>query len=262
VTQLAFRTLCGAVMALGLFGASNVAARQAVSPDVHYVPTPTQVVDRMLELASPASGELLMDLGSGDGRIPIAAVKRFGVRAIGIDIDPKRISEAKANAKAAGVEDKVEFRQANLFESDISKANVITLYLLETLNAKLRPRLLEELQPGSRIVSHAFSMGDWQPETQERVDGRSVYFWIVPARIEGRWRMDGGTSAGAELDLKQTYQMVSGTARLDGREIPIQDGRLRGAEFTFKLDGQTYTGKADGSSIVSTGGDTWRASRY
>ncbi|MDC7789493.1 methyltransferase domain-containing protein [Rhodoplanes sp. TEM] len=151
-------------------------------PDVHYVPTPEPVVERMLELADPKPGELLMDLGSGDGRIPITAVKKYGVRAIGIDIDPVRISEAKANAREAGVEDKVEFRQENLFEADIAKADIVTLYLLESLNLRLRPRLLAELKPGTRIVSHSFSMGDWAPDRRETVDGRQVYFWTVPEK--------------------------------------------------------------------------------
>ena len=149
-------------------------------PDVHYVPTPEPVVERMLELAAPKPGELVIDLGSGDGRIAITAARKYGVRAIGIDIDPDRVAEAKANAKAAGVADKVEFRQENLFQTDIAEANVVTLYLLESLNLKLRPRLLAELKPGTRIVSHAFSMGDWTPDRKETVDGRQVYFWTVP----------------------------------------------------------------------------------
>jgi len=137
VTQPAFRSLIGVVVVLGLLGLSTVApARLGAKPDVIYVPTPTEVVDRMLELAKPVQGELLMDLGSGDGRIPITAAERYGVHAIGIDIDPQRISEAQSNAKIARVENAVEFRQENLFETDISKANVITLYLLNELNVK------------------------------------------------------------------------------------------------------------------------------
>lgn len=156
-----------------------VAARE---PDVVFVPTPPEVVDKMLELAEVRDGDVLYDLGSGDGRIPIAAAKKFQLRAVGIDIDPERIREARANASAAGVTDEVSFRQADLFTSNISDATVVTLYLLDSLNEKLRPRLLTELKPGTRIVSHAFRMGDWQPERTAEVDGRMVYFWRIPAR--------------------------------------------------------------------------------
>ena len=173
-----------AALAAGLFVAPAPAqtADDNVRPDIHYVPTPQNVVDRMLELAAPKPGEFVVDLGSGDGRIPITAAKRYGVRALGIDIDPVRISEANRNAEAAGVTDKVEFRRENLFETDIAKADVVTLYLLEDLNLRLRPRLLSELRPGARIVSHAFSMGDWKPDHHEQVDGRHVYLWTVPAK--------------------------------------------------------------------------------
>ncbi|MDQ2084245.1 class I SAM-dependent methyltransferase [Xanthobacteraceae bacterium Astr-EGSB] len=183
--QLAvFRPLLGlgvaAIMAAGILSAPAQPAGEA-KPDVHFVPTPQKVVDRMLDLARPKPGELLVDLGSGDGRIPITAAKKYGVRALGVDIDPERIAEAEANARQAGVTDKVEFKRENIFETDFSKADVVTLYLLETLNLKLRPRLLSELRPGTRIVSHAFSMGDWKPDRHETVDGRSVYLWTVPA---------------------------------------------------------------------------------
>jgi cyclopropane fatty-acyl-phospholipid synthase-like methyltransferase len=158
------------------------AARPARTPDVVYVPTPQPVVDAMLKLANVKKGDVLYDLGSGDGRIPITAAKRFGVRAIGIDIDPERIAEAKENAKKAGVTNLVTFRNADLFTSNISEASVVTLYLLDTLNLKLRPKLLRELKPGTRIVSHAFTMGDWEPQQTQEVDGRMIYFWTVPAR--------------------------------------------------------------------------------
>ena len=158
------------------------AARPARTPDVVYVPTPQPVVDAMLKLANVRKGDVLYDLGSGDGRIPITAAKGFGVRAVGIDIDPERIAEANENAKTAGVTNLVSFRNADLFTSDFSEATVVTLYLLDTLNLKLRPKLLRELKPGTRIVSHAFSMGDWEPQQTQEVDGRMIYFWTVPAR--------------------------------------------------------------------------------
>ena len=155
------------------------AAAPARTPDVIFVPTPQQVVDEMLKIANVKKGDVLYDLGSGDGRIAITAAKRYGIRAVGIDIDPQRIAEANANAKKEGVTDKVTFKNADLFTSDISEATVVTLYLLPRLNVKLRPKLLNELKNGTRIVSHAFDMGDWQPEKHVKVDGRDVYFWTV-----------------------------------------------------------------------------------
>ena len=153
------------------------------NPDVHFVPTPQPVVDAMLTLAEVRDGDVLYDLGSGDGRIPITAATRHKVRAVGIDIDPERIEEARANAEAAGVTDKVTFRQEDLFEADFSDATVVTLYLLQSLNEKLKPRLLSELKPGTRIVSHSFSMGDdWPPEQTVKVDHSTIYRWTVPPR--------------------------------------------------------------------------------
>ncbi|MFL9841216.1 class I SAM-dependent methyltransferase [Sphingomonas sp. ST-64] len=158
------------------------AVTQGQTPDVIYVPTPPEVVEAMLDMVALRDGDVLYDLGSGDGRIPIAAAKRRQVRATGIDIDPQRIREARANAAAAGVSDAVTFKQADLFTSDFSDASVVTLYLLDTLNEKLRPKLLAELKPGTRIVSHAFRMGDWAPEKQQTINGRTIYFWTVPPR--------------------------------------------------------------------------------
>ena len=150
------------------------------APDVVYVPTPDEVVEAMLKVAGVSSKDVLYDLGSGDGRIPITAAKKFGTRGVGIDIDPQRIQEANEKLKKAGVGDKVRFIQGDLFELDLSKATVITLYLLPTLNMKLRPSLLK-LKPGTRIVSHDFDMGDWKPEKTLQVGGKTVYFWRVPA---------------------------------------------------------------------------------
>jgi SAM-dependent methyltransferase len=149
------------------------------TPDVVFVPTPQEVVDEMLKVAGVGAKDVLYDLGSGDGRIPITAAKRWGTRGVGVDIDPNRIAEANANARAAGVTDKVKFVQGDLFEMDLSPATVITLYLLPDLNVKLRPTLLK-LKPGTRIVSHDFSMGDWKPEKRIEKGGRTVYFWTVP----------------------------------------------------------------------------------
>ncbi len=160
--------------------AGQAAATPTRTPDVVFVPTPEEVVDAMLKVAKVTNRDVVYDLGSGDGRIAIAAAKEHGARAIGIDIDPERIAEANENAKKAGVTDKVRFIQADLFESNISEATVVTLYLLPSLNLKLMPKLMKELKPGTRIVSHAFDMGDWEPEQELEVDGRKVYYWTIP----------------------------------------------------------------------------------
>jgi len=151
------------------------------TPDVIYVPTPQEVVDAMLKVAKVGKNDVLYDLGSGDGRIVVTAAKLYGTRGTGVDIDPQRISEARENAKKEGVTDKVTFIQGDLFEQKISDATVVTLYLLPSLNLKLRPKLWKELKPGTRIVSHAFDMGDWKPEQELDVNGRKVYFWTIPA---------------------------------------------------------------------------------
>ena len=149
------------------------------TPDVIFVPTPQTVVDEMLKVTNVRKGDVLYDLGSGDGRIVIAAAKRFGVRGIGIDIDPQRIAEANENARKEGVAHLVTFKQADLFATDISEATVVTLYLLPRLNVKLRPKLFAELKNGTRIVSHAFDMAEWEPEKHLKVDGRDVYYWTI-----------------------------------------------------------------------------------
>ena len=151
-------------------------------PDVIFVPTPQEVVDKMLELGRVAKGDILYDLGSGDGRIPITAARKYGIKATGIDIDPDRIREANENASKAGVTRLVEFRQEDLFKADFHDATIITLYLLPDLNVKLRPKLWDELKPGTRIVSHQFEMGTWKPEKKLESNGRTIYFWTVPPK--------------------------------------------------------------------------------
>jgi len=148
-------------------------------PDVIFVPTPQNVVDAMLELAKVGPGDVVYDLGCGDGRLVITAAKR-GARGVGIDINPERIEESQVNAREAGVTDRVEFRNEDLFEADISQATVVTLYLLRSLNLKLQPKLFRDLKPGTRIVSHSFDMGDWEPEEEMSVEGRRIYFWTIP----------------------------------------------------------------------------------
>ena len=151
-------------------------------PDVIFVPTPHEVVEDMLRLANVRKGDVLYDLGSGDGRIAITAAKKYGIKAVGIDIDPERIREANENARKAGVANLVEFRQEDLFKADFREATVVTLYLLPDLNVKLRPRLWEELKPGTRIISHQFDMGTWKPDKRLESNGRVVYFWTIPAK--------------------------------------------------------------------------------
>ena len=179
------------LLATGSAGALDSATRAQIergdrAPDVIFVPTPQEVVEDMLRLANVKKGDVLFDLGSGDGRIPVTAARLYGIRAVGIDIDPERIREAQDNAKKNGVESLVQFRLQDLFEADFREATVVTLYLLPDLNLKLRPRLLAELKPGTRIVSHQFDMGDWKPAKKLESSGRTVYFWVVPERKKPR----------------------------------------------------------------------------
>ncbi|WP_242344443.1 SAM-dependent methyltransferase [Anaeromyxobacter terrae] len=163
------------------------AHKPAREPDVIYVPTPERVVAAMLDLAHVGKGDVVYDLGCGDGRIVVAAAKRGARKAVGVDIDPERVAEARANVRAAGVGDRVQIREGDLFEMDLSDATVVTLYLLPDLNLKLKPKLLA-LRPGTRIVSHAFDMGEWKPAQVRQVDGKTVYFWTVPPRAKAQAR--------------------------------------------------------------------------
>jgi precorrin-6B methylase 2 len=157
------------------------------APEVPFVPTPEPAVEGMLKLAGVKKGDVVYDLGSGDGRIVISAVKNHGAtRAVGVDINPQRIDEANENARRAGVQDRVEFRQGDLFDADIGDATVVTLYLLPSVNERLKPKLLAELKPGTRIVSHGFDMGDWKPDQETQEDGRTLYLWVVPEREGAR----------------------------------------------------------------------------
>lgn len=166
-----------------MLAAPLACAQERVQPEVPFVPSPEEVVSAMLKLAHVGKTDVVYDLGCGDGRIVIAAVKQYGAaRAVGVDINPERIEEATANAKQAGVLNKVKFVEADLFKAPISEATVVTLYLLPGVNLRLKPRLLSELKPGTRIVSHSFDMGDWKPDKTEEVEGRHIYLWTVPAR--------------------------------------------------------------------------------
>ena len=244
--------LCSTVFLLAI-----PAAQAQFSYDVPYVPTPPVVVEEMLRLAEVTAEDFVIDLGSGDGRVVIAAVSKFGARGIGVDLDPDRILESDYNASVAGVSDRVAFHRADLFKFEIHRASVITMYLLPSVNIRLRPRLLAELQPGTRIVSHDFDMEDWKPDAKSTVR-KNVFLWIVPARVEGIWRLAQG-----ELILQQSYQKVTGVLRADGVSRPIVDGRLRGDEIAFSVEGKSYAGRVTGESMSGEvkGGATWTASR-
>jgi SAM-dependent methyltransferase len=248
-------TVYALTLAAGLAAATTAFAQQEPRLDVIYVPTPQEVVDRMLQLAKVGPGDYMIDFGCGDGRMVVTAAK-LGARGYGVDINPQRIKEANENAAKAGVSDKVEFKIANLFEQDLSKADVMAMYLLTDINLRLRPKILDTMKPGTRIVSHAFDMGDWKPEVHENVNGRNVYFWIVPAKVGGKWQVDGAQKM--TLDFDQKYQFVTGKADIGGKSVDITDGKLTGADISFKVDGKTFTGKVSGDSIA---GDGWKATK-
>jgi SAM-dependent methyltransferase len=242
-------------LAGALLGSAAAPAQEEPRLDVIYVPTPQAVVDRMLDMAGVKSGDFMIDFGCGDGRMVVSAAKR-GARGYGVDINPVRINEANENARKAGVTDKVEFKIADLFKEDLSKADVMAMYLLTDINLRLRPKILDTMKPGTRIVSHAFDMGDWEPDERDTVDGKNVFFWIVPAKVEGKWTLDGAQKM--TLELSQQYQMVGGKAEIDGKSVNVTGGRLRGADITFTIDGRTYAGKVNGNVIEGAG---WKATR-
>jgi Methyltransferase domain len=222
--------------------------------DVVWVPTPQALVDKMLEMAKLTPSDFLMDLGSGDGRTVITAAKR-GSRAVGIEYNPDMVELSKKNAAEAGVGDKATFMKADLFETDLSKAQVITMFLLPSINMKLRPKILD-LKPGTRIVSNTFTMEDWQADETQTVGGDcsswcTALLWIVPAKVEGTWSTPKG-----ELKLSQQFQDVAGT--LAGNAI--SDGKLRGDAISFKVGTTTYNGTVNGNSIKASDG-SWTATK-
>ena len=223
--------------------------------DVIWVPTPEDLVEAMLDAAKVTPNDSVMDLGSGDGRLVIAAAKR-GARAVGVEYNPDMVTLSRANAEKAGVSAKATFLNADLFATDISKATVITMYLLPSLNLKLRPTILD-LKPGTRVVSHAFNMEDWEPDQTATVEGRDAYLWIVPAKVQGNWALAVPAGNGEEkwqIALKQTFQKISGTARLGDKSYNLTETRLRGADVTFAfVDGngvkRQFTGRAAGDKM-------------
>jgi precorrin-6B methylase 2 len=219
--------------------------------DVIWVPTPNELVNKMLEVAEVTAKDFLIDLGSGDGRTVIAAAK-LGAKAIGIEYNPDMVALSKKNAEAAGVGEKTNFIQADLFEYDLSEATVITMFLLPEINLKLRPRLLD-LKPGTRIVSNTFTMGEWEPDVEVTTEDNSTSWytalmWIVPAKVEGTWKIGDD-----ELSIRQEFQMIYGTFKHDNKTSNISDGRLKGDTINFKIDGASYTGHMTGkNSLLGT----------
>ncbi len=233
--------------------------------DVVWVPTPQALVDKMIALARVTASDILIDLGSGDGRTVITAAKR-GARATGIEYNPDMVELSKRNAEQAGMTGKANFMKADLFETDLAQATVITMFLLPDINLKLRPKLLE-LKPGTRIVSNTFTMGEWVSDDSVTADGTEgcsfyckAYLWIVPVKAEGIWKMAQG-----ELDLKQSFQMLAGTLKSGGKALTLANGRIRGDQIVFTAGGIEYSGKVDGNQMSGTtkagGANTWSATR-
>lgn len=229
--------------------------------DVIWVPTPQALVDKMLDMATVTAKDNLVDLGSGDGRTVITAAKR-GATARGIEYNPNMVALSRANAAKEGVSDKATFEQADIFETDFSKADVVTMFLLTSLNAKLRPTILD-MKPGTRIVSNTFDMGDWKADeeavvTQGCTSYCKAYFWLVPAKVDGTWAMDKG-----ELAIKQTFQNFTGTIKNGNVITPVTNGKLKGDEISFTAGGTEYTGKVNGTTIEGTtkSGEKWQAKR-
>ena len=218
--------------------------------DVVWVPTPQELVDKMLNIAKVTPDDYVIDLGSGDGRTVITAAK-IGAKATGIEYNPDMVALSKENAKKEGVGDKAEFIQADLYETDFSKATVITMFLLPEINLKLRPRLLD-LKPGTRIVSNTFTMGDWEADqevtTEENWNSwNTAYLWIIPAKVGGKWKLGNG-----EIDFTQEFQFVKGTLNSGGKSISVSDGRLDGNSITFTIGNEKYSGTVGDKLIKGT----------
>ena len=262
------RRALGAV-AIWLLAVSAFAQAPATKPfeptvgqpgkDVVWVPTPQRLVDKMLDMAAVTPQDFVMDLGSGDGRTVITAAKR-GVQAMGIEYNPDMVDLSTRNAAAAGVGDRAKFMKADLFQTDFSKATVITMFLLPSINLQLRPKILD-MKPGTRVVSNTFTMEEWEPDEKATIEDCEQWctalFWIVPAKVQGSWQADGGS-----VNLKQQFQMLSGTVG----STPITSGRMRGDQITFSAGNAQYSGRVNGNRIEGTmtsGGKStpWQAVR-
>ncbi|MBI4206418.1 MAG: class I SAM-dependent methyltransferase [Betaproteobacteria bacterium] len=250
--RIAKRLLLTAALAAAVFSAA--ARAQEGRGDVVYVPTPQVAVDEMLKMAKVAANDFVIDLGSGDGRIVITAAKKFGARGLGVDLDTVLLKRARDAAKREGVADRAQFIEQNLFETDLSRATVITTYLLPDMNEKLRPRILA-LKPGTRLVAHDYDMGEWQPDEEKTLNvpektvgdpGKSyVFFWVVPAVIAGLWvslLYVVGRGVIYEFDFDQSFQRVSGDLRVDGKNARLPIFNVRGDRVSFEIDAPQGTG--------------------
>jgi SAM-dependent methyltransferase len=257
-TLAAFFTLTLLLLALA---APTTASAQQYQPsvgqsgkDVIWVPTPDELIVIMLDMAKVTPGDYVIDLGSGDGRIVIAAAKR-GARAQGVEYNPDMVALSKSNAEKEGVAAKATFLNGDIFETDFSQATVVTMYLLPDLNMRLRPKILE-MKPGTRIVTHAFTMEDWEPDQTQTAEGRTAYLWIVPAKVDGTWAWQAGSGV-AELTLRQTFQKIEGSLKLGGKDLPIKNAKLDGDHISFAVgESQTamreYTGRINGGAMSGT----------
>ena len=257
----------GMIAAPAAFSPGAYAAEQEYAPqvgqegkDVIWVPTPQSLVERMLDMAKLTAKDIHYDLGSGDGRTVIAAAKR-GAQAVGVEYNPDMVALSERAAEKEGVSGKARFIHGDIFQTDFSHATVLTLYLLPSLNVKLRPTILS-MKPGTRVVSHAFTMDDWEPDQTDSADGRTAYLWIVPARVDGTWQ-----TASGEIVLKQKYQKLSGTLKSGNGAASISGGKLNGVQIRFNANGVRYSGRVNGDRIegtaqASAGGTTkWSATR-
>lgn len=221
--------------------------------DVIWVPTPDDVVDRMLHMAQVSANDLVYDLGAGDGKIVIAAAKKFGARAVGIEYNPDMAKYAQAQVEKAGVAGRAKIVQGDIFATDFSQATVVTMYLLPALNLKLRPQILA-MRPGTRVVSHSFTMDDWEPDEASSMDGRRAYFWVVPANVQGRWALEAGSER-LDVAFEQKFQKIEGTVALGPKlEAGLREPRLRGFHISFALvdaNGvrRDYTGRVTGNRM-------------
>ncbi len=235
-------------------------------PDVIFLPTAADLTDRMLELAGVTAEDLVFDLGCGDGRIVIRAAKRFGAQGVCVELDPGLIARSQAAADTAGVRGRIRFVQGDLFETALAGGTVVALYLSPTLNLRLRPKLFRELQPGARVISHNFGMGDWAPDTAVTVTSPSgtssaLKLWTIPADVAGTWELtlDGADGRRRyQVRFEQQYQQVSGTASRQGRTVAVGDVRLRGTRLAFTLGEARLQGEVEGATARGEGWQAWR----
>jgi SAM-dependent methyltransferase len=272
-----FMAKAAAWLAASFLMALPAAAQKTYEPqvgqagkDVIWVPTPDEVVDRMLTMAQVTANDLVYDLGAGNGKIAIAAAKKFGARAIGIEYNPDMAKHAQGNVEKAGVTARARIQQGDIFATDFSQATVVTMYLLPGLNMKLRPTLLQ-MRPGTRIVSHSFTMEDWEADEISSMDGRRAYFWVVPAPVHGGWALESGSEK-YEIVFEQRYQKLEGTIGLAHTQGGLRDPRLRGAAISFawvdnsgvlrNYSGQVTGGKMEGSWRGDNGAEgRWSATK-